>query len=540
MFAGDKKSRVMPLLLLSVATFVTACSGGGGTSEPTPAATPVEGETKTETPAAPEASVEPVEFSYLAHTRIIGWIKDSMWVDEALKRTSTSIEFVDGGEDPQYTSNVDLRVGGMNFPDAGIVTPAQALLYGREGAFLDLKPLIDEHAPNIKKYIESDPTYQKLITNEEGQIYGLTFMNLPAPMTILYRKDMFDKIGVTSEPRTIDELTEAFRKLKAEYGATNNTFYPYTGRGEFTRFFLDSFNAAAGVDESGKVHGVLGAFDAFDLYAPGYKQWVEWHGLLYKEGLIDPEYATNTQSEETWQTKMLTGAGAFNFDHYSRPEWFMLNGGPENDPNYQTAVMTPFLDQNGQQSKQTMGLKYQQAYNFVINAQAKDKAAGILRYLDYIWSEDGKTLAQWGIEGETFKVADGKKQHTVNYTEQVTKVAGEKRWDFNVGSPMFPRDYNKDDAWQWSTDLTRDFATRLFTPEYTKPIPFVKYTTEQSAAKQELAARVLEEVKSNVIKFVRGDRPMSEWDAFLSDMEKLGYKKITEIDQAAYDATNAK
>ncbi|HZG55030.1 extracellular solute-binding protein [Paenibacillus sp.] len=539
MITGLKKGRVSLLLSLCFALLVTACSGGGAATEPTPTPAPAESK-QGEASADATDAVEPVAFSYLAHTRIIGWIKDSNWLEETMKRTNTTIEYVDGGEDPSYTSNVDLRVGGSNFPDAGIVTPAQALLYGQEGAFLDLKPLIDQYAPNIKKYIESDATYRKLVTNENGQIYGLTFMNLAAPMTILYRKDMFDKVGVTSEPRTIDELTNAFRKLKAEYGATNNTFYPYTGRGEFTRFFLDAFNASAKVDADGKVHGVLGAFDAFDLYAPGYKSWVEWHNLLYKEGLIDPEFATNTQSEETWQTKMLTGSGAFNYDHYSRPEWFMINGGPENDPNYQTAVMTPFLDLKGEQSKQTMSLKYLQAYNFVINAKAKDKAPGILRYLDYMWSDEGQTLSQWGIEGETFAVANGKKQHTVNYKDEVTKVAGQKRWEFGVGFPTFPRAYNVDDAWQWSTEQTREFATRLFNENYTKPIPFVKYTTEQSAAKQELAARVLEEVKSNVIKFVRGDRPMSEWDAFLADMEKLGYKKITEIDQAAYDATSAK
>ena len=53
-------------------------------------------------------------------------------------------------------------------------------------------------------------------------------------------------------------------------------------------------------------------------------------------------------------------------------------------------------------------------------------------------------------------------------------------------------------------------------------------------------AQVKEALGAYEVKFITGKLPMSEWDNFLKDMESKGYKRIVEIDQAAYDAINKK
>ena len=54
--------------------------------------------------------------------------------------------------------------------------------------------------------------------------------------------------------------------------------------------------------------------------------------------------------------------------------------------------------------------------------------------------------------------------------------------------------------------------------------------------KRQLVSIVNESMNSGVLKFIKGERSMDEWDAFLAEMDGLGYDRIVEIEQEAYDA----
>ena len=42
-------------------------------------------------------------------------------------------------------------------------------------------------------------------------------------------------------------------------------------------------------------------------------------------------------------------------------------------------------------------------------------------------------------------------------------------------------------------------------------------------------------LNENVPKFIRGDRPMSEWDSFVEQLTSMNVEEAREIQQAAYD-----
>ena len=66
----------------------------------------------------------------------------------------------------------------------------------------------------------------------------------------------------------------------------------------------------------------------------------------YDEGLIQPEWVAGTFGEADWEAAMLNGNGSVFYDYYNRAEWFMENGGPDNDPNYQMGVLNFIKDDN--------------------------------------------------------------------------------------------------------------------------------------------------------------------------------------------------
>ena len=83
------------------------------------------------------------------------------------------------------------------------------------GAIVDLAPYIDKYAPNLKAYIEANPSYKALVTNAEGAIYGLCKETPIFADLIGYRVDHFKAAGIDPESVvTMDDFTNAMRALK--------------------------------------------------------------------------------------------------------------------------------------------------------------------------------------------------------------------------------------------------------------------------------------------------------------------------------------
>ncbi|WP_068784219.1 extracellular solute-binding protein [Paenibacillus phocaensis] len=475
-------------------------------------------------------------FSYLMHDKFINWLHEDKWYPYVEEATGTTVEFVPGGSnDDEYYASVDQKIISRTFPDSGIVSVSQATVYGAQGAFVDLAPYIDKFGPNIKRYIEENPTYKKLITNEQGQIFGLVSEAPRFADFIFYRADHFEKAGITAVPQTIDELTEVMRKLKAHYGKDDKNYYPMVGREGYIRF-QSAFNAAANYDD-GVSKGIYGnGKTGTDLYSEGYKKMVEWYKTLYEEGLIDPEWVAGSGTEESWESKMLTGQGTISYDYLTRPSWFLDNGGPENDPDYSIAILPYLKDLNGNPSVQTTETQYNILRAMVVNKDSEDKAETIIKFLDYLYSDEGQTLVSWGVEGESYEEVRGEKQYLVNFSEQEATPAGEPRWSFLNDRLTFVKPIDNDAFYSWNTDLVRKAAHELFNDVNLKTGVQVTYTADQAKQLADLSAKVNEAVSSGVTQFVTGKRPMSEWDAFLSEMEAAGYKDIVAIQQQAYDA----
>jgi putative aldouronate transport system substrate-binding protein len=137
----------------------------------------------------------------------------------------------------------------------------------------------------------------------------------------------------------------------------------------------------------------------------------------YDEILIDPQFAAGTKTEGDLESDMINGNGTFFYDYYNRAEWFMENGGPKADPNYQMAVLNPLKDKNGNVLKVTSSTKYNEELVTAVNAKAsEEKIKTILTFIDYFYSKEGITLANYGVEGQSFKTdSDGSKKFIVDY-----------------------------------------------------------------------------------------------------------------------------
>lgn len=444
-----------------VGTLLTGCGGG---SASTTAST---GDGTAAASSTESSGDGDNTYTMFMRSTYVDWIKELKWYDVAEERTGIHVDYISGPEEfNDVYSEIDQRVISGDLPDAVMTKLAQTNVYGPQGVFADLAPYIEKYAPNLQKYIDDNPDYKALVTDKDGHIYGLCKETPIFADLIGYRVDQFKAAGIDPDSIvTIDDFTKALETLKAYYGKDNPNYYPLTGRDTAIRF-ASWFGAASNISstESNGIY-INGHYKdgSIDIMNDGAYKMVETMKKWYDEGLIQPEWVAGTFGEADWEAAMLNGNGSVFYDYYNRAEWFMENGGPDNDPNYQMGVLNFIKDDNGNPQKMTVSMKYNDECVTAVNANcSEDKIKTILTFIDYFYTEEGEILANYGVEGESFKTdANGDKEFIVDYQTEEATPAGEKRWSFLSDRFTVCKPVDNEAFFKWNAPLIAEATGRL-------------------------------------------------------------------------------
>ena len=520
-----------------VGTLLTGCGGG---SASTTAST---GDGTAAASSTESSGDGDNTYTMFMRSTYVDWIKELKWYDVAEERTGIHVDYISGPEEfNDVYSEIDQRVISGDLPDAVMTKLAQTNVYGPQGVFADLAPYIEKYAPNLQKYIDDNPDYKALVTDKDGHIYGLCKETPIFADLIGYRVDQFKAAGIDPDSIvTIDDFTKALETLKAYYGKDNPNYYPLTGRDTAIRF-ASWFGAASNISstESNGIY-INGHYKdgSIDIMNDGAYKMVETMKKWYDEGLIQPEWVAGTFGEADWEAAMLNGNGSVFYDYYNRAEWFMENGGPDNDPNYQMGVLNFIKDDNGNPQKMTVSMKYNDECVTAINANcSEDKIKTILTFIDYFYSEEGEILANYGVEGESFKDTNGDKEFIVDYQTEEATPAGEKRWSFLSDRFTVCKPVDNEAFFKWNAPLIAEATGRLFTDENLGTSYVLRFTDDQSKEITNLLASVYDAQMSGITQFIDGTRELTpdNWAAFQQEMNDMGLSRIEEIQLAAYQA----
>lgn len=483
-------------------------------------------------------------YTMFMRSTYVDWISELKWYDEAVARTGITVEYVAGPEEfDDCYAEVDQRIISGTLPDAVMTKLTQTSVYGPQGVFVDMAPYIAQYAPNIQAYLDANPEYAALVTNADGAIYSLSKETPIFADFIGYRVDHFEKAGVdASAIVTVSDFTEALRALKAHYGAENPNYYPLCGRESALRFGA-WFDCPSNISET-ESNGVYisGHYKdgSFDIMNDNAYTMIETMKLWYDEGLMNPEWAVGTAGEADWEATMLNGNGSIFYDYYNRAEWFMQNGGPEADPDYQMGVLNFLKAEDGSTLPMTTSTKYNNEVMTAINANCdEEKIKTILTFIDYFYSEEGIILANYGVEGESFEItADGEYEFIVDYKEEESTPAGEKRWSFLSDRLTVCKPCDDEAFFKWNADLIAEAAGRLLVEENLLPAYVLTFTDAQSKELANLVASVYDAQTAGMVNFIVGNREFNadEWAAFQQEMNNMGLARIEEIQLEAYQA----
>lgn len=549
-----KNAKKLVALLLSLALVLSlgACGGNGGSStssEASPSSTTEESgaaaesgdESQAETAETGEFQLpivdEPTTLSYFVADDSNAAIMTTDWNDnefyqEMERRTGVHLEF-EMVSSADYQTNFNLMIASGNLADM-IYVGASYYAEGvdaaiDDGYFLDLTDLVDEYMPNYEKIRTSDIQYELLSTTDSGRlgaVYELRQSKQGPWLGLWIRQDWLDDLGLDT-PVTFDDYHEVLTAFKNEKGATAPLILNFSGSdGEFGTMSggLNVLNSWQ-LDETGKVN--------FGPYMDAWKEYVTIMHQWYTEGLIDPDFmATDERTAD--MAKVVTGASGLFAALYTMPSVYEA---ASEDPNMNLAPVNPPVMNEGDEGHIRLRDSYTSG-NTAISADSENWEVA-LRWLDYLYTDEGALLANYGVEGDTFEFDENGKPV---FTDKI--LNNENGWTMTqtVASYLCP----SAGIANWS-DWTRELAGvpekdqacydvwSEFSDDWRLPSS-VTLTQEESTERAALYADISTIVKEQTAQFISGALDIeSNWDAYISALEASGMERAIEITQAAYD-----
>jgi multiple sugar transport system substrate-binding protein/putative aldouronate transport system substrate-binding protein len=474
-------------------------------------------------------ATEPVSFSMLWTDWPDLPIKDSWELfDEIEERTNVSLELTN----IPFSDATEKRSLLLSAGDAPYIIPlvytGEERSFAASGAVLPLSDY-EEYMPNFQKYVE-EWDLRPMIDNlrqADGKYYmmpGLQEVSVPV-FTLLVRKDVFDEVGAPI-PETWDELRTGLTKIKAEYPDSYPLADGFEGQ-SMLNYASHAFGTRAGwgfgdgtfFDEESGEFVYAGASD-------GYRDMVEYFRGLVDDGLLDPESFSATADDAATLTEKVAAGEVFAASgaNGTVQEFSTALDETVGKGNHEVVQIAPPGGEAGQV------VEPRNFWNgFMVNSEAKDDPnfIAMLQFLDWLYySPDAREMLRWGVEGETYTTSeDGKFTLEPGYSLDAFNI------NFGAGS-----DIAKDLGYS-SEVLAGSTESRALKESYNPPAfveyidsvlstrtprdPFPPAPLNEAELEQAslLTTTLTDTVNTNTLKFILGERDLSEWDAYVAELE---------------------
>lgn len=427
-----------------------------------------------------------------------------------------------------------------------------------DGICIRLNEVIDQYMPNYKALLEANPHVAKTLMDDEGNYLYFTVINpLNSDLEkvavtwwgLMMRQDWLDNVGMEA-PTTIDEWYEVLTAFKEGDPNGNGELdeIPFDAGSAGHLLFMPAFGIQNGwyVDpETGKV--------AYGQYTEKYKAYLETMAKWYAEGLLQniytDEVGTLAASADPNIYADLAGSwkGLSNYWEQRLPQ--VLEKNPNADF---VAVQWPqYVNGNGEFYADRYGMGYGDRYSAVISTDCKNIEAAA-RLIDQMYTEEGTNCTTWGtIEGDpinpewtgghgTYTVDENGVKHETEWANQMTENfydgAFANKYRYAMSHVSFPRwgaaDYLAATREQRYVDSAMMWAKASNALEYPNAIT-LSTDAQKAVAEIENIGNYISEM---TCKFITGVEPLTNFDTYMDNLQKMGIDNLVALYQEAYDS----
>lgn len=397
-----------------------------------------------------------------------------------------------------------------------------------EEFLIDLAPYIPENMPNLSAIFEKYPELPKQLSSEAGAIAAFPKLyKEPSDISSggMIRADWLEDLGLEN-PKTFDELYDVLNAFKTEKGATKPLYIamPTGVQSEL----LSGYNISGGYYQvDGEVR--------FGAIQPEFKEYMTMMNKWYSEGLVDDSFISNIYESMIDLSPALNGTAGVWYGTAAQRITEITSGAV--DPNIKVTGITTVTKDGSQAHVGESGSLFD-SQMWSITPVCEDPEI-ICQYIDYVYSEAGTLLANYGVEGETFTYVDGVPKLT-------DLVLNNPDYSYGAAMNIFVCDRMTPAAFVIDEDRVRaDYiedqlnAIEIWNNSndglYNMPKAGVNLTIDESEEYNTLYSDIETYMDENIVKFIVGDKPLDEFDAFVDTLIEMGVNDCTAIYQAAYD-----
>ena len=537
-------------LAVAATLLLTACSSGGGSSAgessssaaesstPTSSTAEASGTTSEDTGSGEESylcSDEPLELTAHIHWGNVYVLSDDWTVtNEAAKMTNISLKGTASPMETDSTEAFNLMIAGQDIPD--IVGGNRDLInqYGMEGAFMPLNDLIEEYALDFKKILDENPDIKGAITAADGNIYQIPFVYESLVSEAWFvRQDWLDAVGMEA-PTTVDELHDVLTAFVNEDPNGNGQkdevgyFTRLTNTDNVLKGLLSLFGIqdAWHTDEEGNV-GV-------GLYSEEYKEAIKSVSQWYAEGLIDPEIFTRGSNARDILFPENNG-GVIH-------DWIPSTTGyneklQESVPGFKVVGILPPTDVNGDQWEVEARARLSGA-GWAIGAN-NEHPEETMKYMNFWWTEAGRRLQTYGVEGDTYTMVDGEPVYTdkvLNATNPINDYMRQIGGQIEDMASLHDNSYERFMSDEEGNRVTKMYEESGLVNKMNVKLPAVSFTQEEldvvNSKWQPCRNYMLEQLQKWTFD---GSTIDAEFDQYMANLKSMGIEDVIAAYQSAYD-----
>lgn len=434
---------------------------------------------------------------------------------EKLTNTDISINYVPNAN---YSDKLNLFLVSGDLTDvvmipASFIKSTAFVNAARGGMFWDVSEEIKKY-PNIMKTM-TDVTLTN--TSVDGKLYGVPIPRPTARVGLIYRKDLFDSLGI-KVPTTLDEFYNAAKELKAK----KPDIIPFSYCDQITETTwngLDLFTVSqGGYNIWGEKDGKLEPY----YETSEYMNVVNTFKKMYQEGLMNKDFAIVQGAEK--KSAISTGKSAMFITAYS--DLIPIEKDLQKvDPNAKLALQ-PVMNGKTDATSGHNGL-------YVIpksKVKTKEQLDAVLAYFDRAVQNDISVLQQYGIEGTTYKTVDGSpafisdeaEAQVTDYRKPMTLVRiapNVIRWPNDGEHETFIKDAME----KYASDAVPNLAD-----------PYVSATVVEKGGDLD---KIVYDAR---VKYIMGEIDEKGYEDAVANWHKQGGDNIIEEYTEAYDKANNK
>lgn len=460
---------------------------------------------------------------------------------EAEKLTGVSIEWIHPSAN-QVEEQFNLMLASGDLPDIMIynwpVVPGGPAKMIKDGVILDLTSYMDQYAPNLTKLYAEHPDWKKQAVLDDGSQYMFPFIRADLFVTLgsgfQLRNDWLEKLGL-KVPTTIDECYQVLKAFKEQDPNGNGEAdeIPFT---PIDRWGINNFAYSFGVSTNFQNNNGTVKYGPLES---NYRVWLETMAKWYAEGLINPEYLTVDMNKAD---ELITGnrAGSY-FGMLSGSMGKYLDMVRPTDPTFDL-VASPTLKGPDGKGYSYLAPEGPQTYGAsAVSANCPNKEIAI-QWLDFFFSEQEQMLGNYGVEGVSYTMVDGKPVFTdkVLHDEDGLPVTS-ALCKYNLLPTSSYSGLFRGDAWEQVLTYPEQVeAIKTWEESYDPSIvmPKTSLTADEAKKNANLMGDIAKYTEEVTNKIIMGMEPIEKYDEMVQNLEKMKIGEAIAIQQAALDRYN--